>query len=286
MRSFVCFCISIGIAISAWAERPLLVELYTSTQNCSTCPDALNAISRIQADFPERLLHVLLFPIRDSLESESGFLRYKIGYNEPPLPTIFFDGINRITGANHAVEVAYSENIIFQSSQPRAGRIYSWQEQTAGAWITRVTYSLPAHIQDEDWELVLAGAKDVATPRSGTWQSVVQFIRTIPLDSAIIENGWIREQVDSGDEDLQFYWLIQKRNSETQSLDEVLLSARAYFKPLVLADFTFDQLINGEDVMIFAALWNLRDHQADLNQDGAVDQLDVIVFTEMAAQND
>lgn len=278
--------ISLSIVMKTRAERPVLVELYTSTQNCTTCPQALEAIDRIRANFPERLLHVLLYPVKDSLETESGFLRYKIGYEAPPVPTIFFDGINRITGANHAVEVAYSENIIFQSSQPRSGRIYSWQEQVAGAWITRVTFSLPANIPNEDWALFLAGTKDVSTSQNGFLQSAVQFVRTVPLDSAIVENGWIREQVDSADDKLQFYWLIQKQNRETQTLDEVLLSSRAFSSPLILADHTFDGFIGHEDALIFAALWNRRDHQADLNRDGVVDHLDITVFKESAAMNE
>lgn len=273
--------IVIWVDFSAFAERPVLVELYsTSSRDCRTCPDALDAINQIRAEFPETLLHYLYFPIKDSLQTESGFIRYKIDYSEPNLPTVFFDGSNRITGADSNIDDAYRNNVQHQISQPRNGRIYSWQEQSGGTIITQVTYSLPANIPDENWELMLIGALDHSDPLS----SVVQFVKTVDTNNVIKLDGWIVEIVEQVDEELQCYWIIQERDPISLGLGEVLLSSRAATQTVVSADYTFDGVINHEDLFIFSALWNLRNRQADLNQDGLVDQLDVLTFHELAME--
>jgi hypothetical protein len=272
---FVCSLVS----TFAYADKPVLVELYsTSSRTCATCPDAVNAINQIRSEFPNTLLHFLYFPINDSLQTESGFLRYKIDYLQPPLPTIYFDGSNRITGADRNIDDAYRENVRFQINQPRSGRIYSWQEKSAGAWITRVTYSLPLNIPNDTWELVLVGAKDISNSQVGSLASVVQTVKTVDKENARFDNGWILESVDNSDDTLQFFWFIQKRDPNSLILGEVLLSSRAATQSFISADYTFDGVINHEDLFIFSALWNLKDHQADLNRDGFVDQFDVLLF--------
>lgn len=271
------------IGNSATADRPVLVELYSTTsRDCRTCPDALSAINQIRYEFPNTLMHFLYYPLNDNLQSESVFLRYKIDYLEPPLPTIYFDGSNRITGADRNIDDAYRENVTFQTNQPRSGRIYSWHEQSAGTWITRVTYSLPVTIPDEDWELFLVGTKEVSNTPAGTLSSVVQFVRTVDIDTAIVENGWIMEIIPSDNEPQQFFWFVQKRDQISLNLGEVLLSSRSATQPFLSTDYTFDGVIDHEDMFIFSALWNQRDHQADLNRDGFVDQFDVLSFHELS----
>lgn len=275
--------LNLGIGNCVNADRPVLVELFSTTsRDCRTCPDALSAINQIRNEFPNTLMHYLYYPLNDNLQSESVFLRHKIDYLEPPLPTVYFDGSNRITGADRNIDDAYRENVTFQTSQPRSGRIYSWHEQSAGAWINRVTYSLPLHILDEDWELFLVGAKEVVNTPAGTLSSVVQFVRTIDKNTAETDNGWILETIPSDDESLQFFWFIQNRDQISLHLGEVLLSSRSATQPFLSVDYTFDGVIDHEDMFIFSALWNQRDHQADLNRDGFVDQFDVLLFHELS----
>ncbi len=283
---FVGIFLAVCVSAMAWAERPVLVELYTSSNNCPSCPDAVEALERIRSEFSASPLQVLYFPIRDALQSDTGFLRYRLGYFEPPLPTIYFDGINRITGANNRVEAAYRENIQFQINQPRSGRIFSWKEQVADEWITRVTFSLPETVPEDSWELHVAVTQPKTLPQTGVVLStVVQEVQPVPLESAVIEDGWITRTLNLPGSDWEFFWFVQQRDPNTNLLDEVLLSSRAVEYPVIPADLTFDGILTHEDVWIFAALWHLLDKEIDFNHDGIINQLDVLWFRGIMQDN-
>jgi len=275
-KQFVLLFSLVWFSLSAEA-KPVMVELFVSESQCDDCDTAIKEIVHLSAEYSSHDFLLLIYHVglNDEMWNfDSAVRAIHYGLQVDRLPVVIFNGVSRIDGARSGIISTYREQFNQKLQEEPVGKINGWMRIKANSLIGAATYSLPVASSGE-YNFYYTMTEDQSQEEPSVVRSSKAMIKsstemygetTLEVDLAdpikVIDTDEIRTH--------GFWWV---ENAKTH---EIINSMRA----INAAPFQWDFDNNGEwnhnDAFIFMSLWGNQSNAADRNQDGIVNQSDLV----------
>ncbi len=263
----ILFGVFIGFIISFSCEsRPVLVELFTTRGN-DECRTAEEAIQQLGEEYNSEEVQCLVYHIDDDLQINAGVARFR---RFRKVPTVVFNGISYITGANiPGLYNSYRNKVENQLGLEPEGTIDGWMRCSEGRLITSVTMTFS--LTNRPLNFVLALTQN----QSETLLNIVRHVD--PPVRVTDEITSVSKIVDIPapiyDEGAEAIWFVQDRET-----NEILLSGSMNNRSPMLRDLTADGFINKWDIFYLSTYWGISNIEFDLYQDDEINVCDLLLF--------
>ncbi len=257
--------------------RPVMVELFVSDSQCDDCQTAMKEIVQLSGEFTDYEFHLLIYHvgINDKLWNfDSAVRAIHYGLQVDRLPVVILNGVSRIDGARPGIISTYRDQVLEKLKEETVGKVNGWMRIKANSLIGSATYSLPLSSSGQ-YNLCYSLTED----QSQEEPSVVRYSKAM-IKSVTDLYGVTSMDIDLADpnkvievDEIKthgFWWVENARTYE------IIHSIRA----INAAPFQWDFDNNGEwdhnDAFIFSFLWGEQSNAADRDQNGRVDQADLL----------
>lgn len=258
-----------GLGAPEIGAKPVLMELFISEDAaCSGCRYAEEAAAQLRTLYSVDELHLLVHRVdgEDPLfESQARAVRYGVDLRDVSrLPLAVFDGAQTIAGANRSILNAYQDRIRNRMDAPVNVSLGGWLRVTANQLVFSATF--PEGTPPADLDLYLALTEDDGPQRVGR---VFYFDSQAKLDTPFFI------QIPSLVEEDEVLGYLFLQNSVTGVVEA---SVRLTNAAPIAVDLNQDGRRDANDVFLFARAWQDASEVVDLDGDGEVTALDLVLF--------
>ena len=258
--------------------KPVVVEFFTSDYfpNSVYARDALLQLSR---EYSTDDLHLLVYDLTQVSEKvDAAFFRaVKYGIDvKKQLPAVVFNGTTEVFGAKDSVYYTYRDSIEnFRKLNPPAD-LNGWMQLKSGgltvsaSYVISVTSEAPVSASDVELFFILVEDRPASLP--GWVQTVVSDFAGDQGYSGAAQK-YVPITVSVNETNANGFWLVQDKQSNS-----ILLSIRAPVYKTVQFDLNGDHRLDKIDLFVWQWFWSALNPMTDLNQDGIIDQRDLLLF--------
>ncbi len=260
--------------------RPVMVELFVSESQCGDCNTAIKEIVQLSAEFPSHDFLLLIYHVglKDEMwnfDSAKRAIHYGL-LEVDRLPVVIFNGVSRIDGARPGIISTYRKQFNQKLAEESVGKVNGWMQIKANSLIGAATYSLPIASSGE-YNFYYTMTEDQSPEEPSVVRSSKAMIKSSTEvygeTSLEVDLADPNKVIDTDEIQSHGFWWIE--NAKTH---EIINSIRAINAAPFQWDFDNNGAWDHNDAFIFMSLWGDQSNIADRDQDGQVNQLDLMLI--------